>query len=363
MKVMMHVQNWGSLFAALVLLISSASAQTYTVTDLGVLPGYTSSWAGDLNTSGQVVGCSDTSSGDNEPCGGMFGTTGHASLWNASTGLQDLGTLGGGTYSVADGINDNGQVVGWSLSTNAEHAFFWTKNTGMIDLGTLTGGTLSQAFVINRNGVICGQSDSGTSNGVNDLVIWTPTHNIFDLGSLPGAVFNLPAFISDQNRINGTSIFVNLGNFTYNAFIWTQSGGLKALPTLSGATLSQGAGGNSAGIIVGSSNSASNSNEVPIYWDNKFKIHRLPVLPETLGGVAVSINDHDQVVGYSTGAITHAVLWTENAGVQDLNQLIGNNNSQWTLLMAGAINNAGQIIGYGVINGENHAFLLTPQKN
>ncbi|MGA2696202.1 MAG: hypothetical protein ABSE92_09070 [Terriglobales bacterium] len=32
----------------------------------------------------------------------------------------------------------------------------------------------------------------------------------------------------------------------------------------------------------------------------------------------------------------------------------------WTLSTAYAINNSGQITGYGTINGENHAYLLTP---
>jgi hypothetical protein len=34
-------------------------------------------------------------------------------------------------------------------------------------------------------------------------------------------------------------------------------------------------------------------------------------------------------------------------------------NSGWTLESADAINDAGQITGYGFINGQTHAFLLT----
>lgn len=34
----------------------------------------------------------------------------------------------------------------------------------------------------------------------------------------------------------------------------------------------------------------------------------------------------------------------------------------WVLGAAIGINNEGEITGYGTINGENHAFLLTPQK-
>jgi hypothetical protein len=35
-------------------------------------------------------------------------------------------------------------------------------------------------------------------------------------------------------------------------------------------------------------------------------------------------------------------------------------NSGWDLHHAASINNAGQIVGYGTINGADHAYLLTP---
>jgi uncharacterized membrane protein len=37
----------------------------------------------------------------------------HAVIWTAPNQIQDLGVLGG-TYSTATGINDAGQVVGYS---------------------------------------------------------------------------------------------------------------------------------------------------------------------------------------------------------------------------------------------------------
>jgi len=54
--------------------------------------------------------------------------------------ITDLGTLPGGAYSQALGVNDNGQVVGLSqTSSGAEHAFLYQPGTGMVDLGTLSG--------------------------------------------------------------------------------------------------------------------------------------------------------------------------------------------------------------------------------
>ena len=56
-------------------------------------------------------------------------------------GLTDLGTLGG-DYSYAFGINDAGQVVGYSdTAAGIPHAFITGPNgVGMTDLGTLGGG-------------------------------------------------------------------------------------------------------------------------------------------------------------------------------------------------------------------------------
>src|SRR5919201_330131 len=52
----------------------------------------------------------------------------------------DLGTLPGGTSSVARAVSDNGQVVGSSNTASGQtHAFSWTQAGGMVDLGTLPG--------------------------------------------------------------------------------------------------------------------------------------------------------------------------------------------------------------------------------
>src|SRR5262249_36354283 len=66
--------------------------------------------------------------------GGIRGTDGvQAVLWPGHS--NSLGTLPGGRYSTGEGINDYGQVVGWSevLSPDGRsydtHAFLWTPST------------------------------------------------------------------------------------------------------------------------------------------------------------------------------------------------------------------------------------------
>src|SRR5215470_11099745 len=91
----------------------NAVAQSYTVTDLGVLKGTNESSGFWLNNLGQVVGCSDMQTPQGYPCTGTVAGQ-HAFLWSKSTGMVDLGTLPGGTISGAVGINDAGSVVGYS---------------------------------------------------------------------------------------------------------------------------------------------------------------------------------------------------------------------------------------------------------
>jgi probable HAF family extracellular repeat protein len=76
---------------------------------------------------------------------------------------------------------------------------------------------------------------------------------------------------------------------------------------------------------------------------------------------AGSVNKAGVIVGESAlsdGSRQRAVLWDDN-GVADLNMLIPP-DSGWDLWSASAINDKGQIVGYGRYNGDSAVFLLTP---
>jgi len=108
--------------------------QRYAVTELGMLGGKTTEAVG-INNAGQVVGYSGTKSGD---------YLGHAFIWEARVGMRDLGTLGG-EYSRAKCTNNKGQVVGSAgtsvkrLGLERSHEFIWDRRHGMRDLNKILG--------------------------------------------------------------------------------------------------------------------------------------------------------------------------------------------------------------------------------
>jgi len=119
--------------------------------DLGVLSGGSKSTATAVNASGQVTGQADTSTGAL-----------HAFYSDANGGtFHDLGTLGGST-SQGNGINDSGEVVGYSYmpGNTIAHAFV-TSNGTMVDLNTLVSGTNPFAYLETATGV----SNSGYISG------------------------------------------------------------------------------------------------------------------------------------------------------------------------------------------------------
>lgn len=109
-------------------------------TDLGVLPGATVSGANGLNNRGDVVGYSYAP--DNQSRG---------VLWRNGA-IIDLGILPGRVASVANDINDEGLVAG----SSGGRLFSW-KDGVMSDLGSYSGDTFVTARAVNNSGAIIGQ--------------------------------------------------------------------------------------------------------------------------------------------------------------------------------------------------------------
>jgi probable HAF family extracellular repeat protein len=171
----------------------------------------------------------------------------------------NLGTLFGGD-SFAWGINDSGQVTGYSSSPDRTgvHAFR-TSPTGTLsdpgaDLGTLPGYANSRGTAINALGQVTGYS--GPGNGEVHAFRTTPTGLISDpgtaLGALPGLANSIGNGINALGVVVGTS-YGNANVGAGHAFIYdTQMRDLNDLiPPGSGWVLTSGTGINDFGLIAG----------------------------------------------------------------------------------------------------------------
>jgi probable HAF family extracellular repeat protein len=115
-----------------------------------------------INNSGQVIGWSDTCATPSPTACSSDGPT-HSFLWQNGV-VTDLGTLPGDTSSYAYAINDAGQVVGQSCDNNFNcQAFLWENGT-MYDLNAYSHVNTSGSFQlilaegINSRGEITGMA-------------------------------------------------------------------------------------------------------------------------------------------------------------------------------------------------------------
>lgn len=183
------VLNWSLLVwtAVLTLARCASAAPEYTIIDLGTLGG-TSSVAAGINDLGQVVGYSYTN-GDADQ---------HAFIYSNGV-MTDLGTLGGDN-SQATAINASGEVVGVSATSESpEHAFLYTGGI-MKDLGTL-GGTLSGASGINASGQVVG---SATTAGDGDYNAFIYENGIMSNLNIQGGVNADAKGINNAGQITGS---------------------------------------------------------------------------------------------------------------------------------------------------------------
>jgi probable HAF family extracellular repeat protein len=292
--------------------------------------------------------------------------------------IIDLGTLWG-EYTFAYGINNAGQVVGFSTNeiSSPTHAFLWENGT-MIDLGSL-GGSNTGAFKINNHGQVTGLAQDSTNQ--NHVFLWE-NGTMKDLGisfSNGGEDINDYGEIVDgSNRIlypDGSSInvggyqafsinnktqvvgYYDSGGGVGHAYLWENDLRID-LGTL-GGSFSSAKGINNKGQVVGYSlNSLSHTHA--FLWE-KGEMTDLGTLGQDQYCIATSINDRKQVVGYSSKSFyqpRHPFLW-EHGVMTDLNDLI-DKQSGWILYDAFDINDKGQIVGRYFINGILRSFLMTP---
>ncbi len=305
----------------------------------------------DINSSGEVVGYGGygesggfiysngnfTSLGGLTPSGinnvgQVTGQVGGQAAIYSNGSIQDLGFLHGpysegyGPYSGGLGINDSGQVTGYSWAYTQYpgqppvHAFLYS-NGSMMDLGTLgspqagSGVPFSIGNAINNLGQVTGLTQTKTD--------WDPT-----------------------------------------AFLYS-NGVMQDIGTL-GGTYSEGTAINDEGQVVGSSGGKGNGQDLAFLYSNG-SMHDLGTLGGGLFSSASGINDSGEVVGVSDTGANNGFAGTDafvyiDGSMYNLNGLIGNADSAVWLTSAIAINDQGQIVAYGIDKGNHarYAYVLTP---
>jgi probable HAF family extracellular repeat protein len=189
--------------------------QNGTITDLGTLCPSNPSYANysnpvAINANGQVVGVSNICVSTNLPVT-------HVTLWQDGSAPIDLGcAYGCATSFNPTSINDLGQIAGavYTNSGTTKHAAILLQNGNITDLGTLPGGTNSVANSINNLGQVTGGSDS-------HAVVWENSIapvQIIDLGIPFGAQCSGTS-IDSQGRVVGECFDYSTSPLGH-AFLW-----------------------------------------------------------------------------------------------------------------------------------------------
>jgi probable HAF family extracellular repeat protein len=318
----------------------SASAQPYCVTDLGCLPGgdgFTNPTA--INASGQVVGI----------C--YLHTTTAPFLWESGR-MTALPLLPGAGDAYARGINDLGQIVGYSSGPpEAYHAVLWDHGS-LTDLGTLPGGRVSDAYDINNSGQVVGYATVPRSSYPNDedvrAFLWD--HGVMtDLGALADGD-TIAYGINDVGQVVGLS---RAGAHDH-AFLW-ENGVMTDLGSLDGSFAEVGLDIDDTGTVVGVSTVPPELHAV--VWEAG-RIVDLGDLPGATDSQALGIDSRGRIVGTSQPP-GHAFVWQDGV-MHDLNDSISP-ASGWVLQSAFDINDSGQIVGGGRHGDVVAGFLLNPR--
>jgi probable HAF family extracellular repeat protein len=369
MKTMREITDWTAWthrlrLAIVVLFVTGAVAQThYSVQDLGTLKGGNFACAMGLNNKGWTE-VMDTLL--EEKSGNM--------LLRASLRIDgvkiDLGTLGGpNSWINWGGINQRASAVGFAETptpdpNGEDFCFFGTKLTcrpflwhdgDMAALPTL-GGNNGQASAINSRGRIVGQAETSSVDS------GCPPNRI----ALPvlwqkGLAEQLPTVEGDPD---GYALGINdLGQAvgatgTCNAgnhAVLWENGTAVKLPDLGNASYNEALAINNQGQIVGLSSSPDGSTFYAAFWQNG-TITNLGTLPGDFAALATGINDKGQVVG---STLDSSFNWSHGFiwrnGVMTDLNTLIPADSNLYVTMANKINSHGQISGMATVLSGPHA--------
>jgi probable HAF family extracellular repeat protein len=356
------------LFAVAVLaMASTAWASVYSITDLGTLGGETSG-ANAINQAGEVAGASETGSfgpvcGSVEHAfryrGGVMSDTGRPPVEPADTPLGQPPCLERNN-SYGHAINDTGAVAGLEVNTPA--CCIWPGPTVWeADGARRSGGDLGPEWAypvpsgINDAGEVVGGGRiarlARPGHESITLELFRPPHGEPDSGSASA--------INNHGEVVGASSLDDSPWGDRHAFVYhcCQMHDLGSLIGREGE--SDATAINEHGVVVGYSTAAGESSRSTHAFIAKpgTKMKDLGTLPGAEESEAFGINDKAFIIGRSGG---HPFL--DHAGLMvDLSTLLPEGTG-WTSLVVTGINDAYEIVGTGLHNGIERAFLLRPNK-
>jgi uncharacterized membrane protein len=298
--------------------------------------------------------------------------------------------------TIGAGINEDGDVVGYyaACTLGPNQAFLWTADAGLVTLD-IPGATESTAQDICGEWIVGYFNDpSDQFNNLallrdgSDLIVIPPpegtfsvAHAVNDLQGIvvgstalggfvwrdgelttmgpfaPGAA--QPMDVNDAGQVVGWAGSTAPSHPTARGFIW-EEGAVTMLPAIPDGVTSAISAINNRGQAVGSGLvSPEDIVARPFLWTNEEMVS-LGSLPGYDWCGAADINDHSAVIGNCTDDDeTDATFLWQNGSIWNLNDLVQSETSVG-VLRVWAMNNRGQITGWGLVPGASVALLLTP---
>jgi probable HAF family extracellular repeat protein len=344
------------------------NASTYYYRDLGVMDG-NASQAWGINNNRQIVGWVSY------PSGGLY--TAQAFIWTLANGMQPLGTLGG-TYSWAYCINSLGAAVGESqtgplpgFSNGIGAAYYKPLNQAMqqmLDLVSIPAipppWPYSRAYGVNDAGQMVGFSNN--DDAAMQPVIWQNSASApIELGTF-GGEHGIAFGINASGAVVGWTEVTPKNYNDTRAFYWPGAGPIQDLGTLraDNTGISVARSINDLHTVAGSATNESSLREafIKLSGGSMTGLGNLGGSVDGLQSYSQDVNNNNEVVGYAYTAegLMRAFLYTQTAGMQDLNNLVGNLPVGVTLRRALGINDLGDIVG---VTGNGRAFLVSKDPN
>lgn len=337
----------GPLTLAALLCAGSAQAQLkYRIQDLGTLQGGDESLQGlALNNTGAVVG--DSANFDRfRPRIGSF-------IWENGRMRGLVPEVNWSPYYTAVDVNDAGIAVGNIVDRRERSTLPVLYRDGKVIhlFGEPARGLDGDAKAINNAGVVVGWFNGrafmhdGTSRTF--IPVGHPTQFVQALD------------INDHGLVVGSAVGGNSFNFLWDGTEITR------LPKLPGNQSFTPVSINNSGAVVGTVSiprpGQDTLSQAYIYADGRYQALG-PAGTRADYLMPSAINDRNWVVGSAPDEGSdnrQGFLWRNGREV-DLNDLLTEDSAGWDLVSARDVNNRGQIVGWGIFNGLNRAYLATP---